>query len=124
MLFRIAELRSPTPGKKYPGIELRPRKEITRDSPFCLRIGWCPGADPGIFILRGGAVYWRGLWGPPKAGPGQHPLGGPGGMLCVNSSLSYLKGNSICLLFYFYIFEKMNRWKSFLLLWLIINLLD
>ena len=39
-----------------------------------------PGADPGIYI-SGGALDRRGVWGPPRspAGPGQLPVGGPGG---------------------------------------------
>ena len=38
------------------------------------------GADPGIYV-SGGALDRRGVWGPPwsPAGPGQRPVGGPGG---------------------------------------------
>ena len=38
------------------------------------------GADPGIYV-SGGALDRRGVWGPPRspAGPGQRPVGGPGG---------------------------------------------
>ena len=40
----------------------------------------CSGADPGIYV-SGGALDRRGVWGPPRspAGPGQRPVGGPGG---------------------------------------------
>ena len=38
------------------------------------------GADPGIYV-SGGALDRRGVWVPPRspAGPGQRPVGGPGG---------------------------------------------
>ena len=39
------------------------------------------GADPGIYVGGGGALDRRGVWGPSRspAGPGQRPVGGPGG---------------------------------------------
>ena len=41
---------------------------------------YLPGADPGIYV-SGGALDRRGVWGPLRspAGPGQRPVGGPGG---------------------------------------------
>ena len=50
-------------------------KQVMMSGPVLLA-----GADPGIYV-SGGALDRRGVWGPPRspAGPGQRPVGGPGG---------------------------------------------
>ena len=61
------------------GYSLKLKIEFTKTYTVVCEI-MCTGADPGIYV-RGGALDRQGGWGPPRspAGPGQCPVGGPGG---------------------------------------------